>query len=314
MSILPLAAALGGVLAIGLAGVLVWRHLGYEERLGTRLASELAAHWPTDTTKTVVRRQALAPRTMARIWPILHFDPRRRAELPLPWWAVVGGALAVAGTAARLLELLIGGLAWAMLPLAWLLACRFAFGWFEARRRAALYRQFPDALGMIVRAVRVGLPVTEAMRNVGREMQAPTSTEFTRLSEQLAIGQGLETVLLEMAGSAGLAEYQFFATVLILQGQTGGSLAEMLDNLADIIRKRVALRLRAHALSAEAKTSAAVLAALPLLALLALLFIAPDYARLLFVDSGGQKVLALAIGLLLSGALVMREIIRRSLA
>lgn len=166
---------------------------------------------------------------------------------------------------------------------------------------------------MIVRSVRVGIPVSEAIRTVSREGPEPTAIEFGRLSDQVAIGVALEDALRDVAVRSGLPEYRFFATALALQAQTGGALTEILENLADVIRKRVATRARAHALASEAKTSSYILAALPVVTGLAIGVLNPKYMSLLFTDPMGNKVFAAAIGMLGLGMGVMRLTISRSL-
>ena len=126
-----------------------------------------------------------------------------------------------------------------------------------------LYAQFPDALAMIVRAVRVGIPLSEGIHTVAREATPPTGPEFGLLYDRVAIGVTLEDALREMAGRNQLAEYRFFATALALQSRTGGGLTEALEGLADVMRRRLALKARGLALAAEAKTSIMILASLP---------------------------------------------------
>ena len=117
-----------------------------------------------------------------------------------------------------------------------------------------------------------------------------------------------------MAERNGLQEYRFFATALSLQSQTGGGLSETLDNLADVIRKRVAVRQKGQALSAEAKMSSLVLASLPPLAGVGLWLMNGAYITLLFVDPLGQKILATAILALMFGITSMNFLIRKSLS
>jgi tight adherence protein B len=176
-----------------------------------------------------------------------------------------------------------------------------------------LYRQFPDALGMMVRSLRVGRTVTQALRDVARDAQVPTNTEFDRLADRLAIGVPLSEAISEMATQSGITEYRFFATTLLLQYQTGGSLTEALDGLAEVIRGRVALRRRGHALASEARTSAIVLGILPIFTGVALAFLAPDYFRLLIEDPIGRRVLAAATCMLLMGTAVMQVMTSRVL-
>jgi len=162
--------------------------------------------------------------------------------------------------------------------------------------------------------VRVGVPVTEAIRICGRETQTPTREEFAKAADQVAIGLDLENALMEMAERNDLAEYRFFATALALQSQTGGGLTETLETLADTIRKRENARKRGHALASEARTSIYVLAVLPIVVGAMLFVINPDYIGLLFTDKSGQKLLGIAVGMLLFGLWVMQQIIKGSLS
>nr|WP_246523126.1 type II secretion system F family protein [Neoroseomonas eburnea] len=167
---------------------------------------------------------------------------------------------------------------------------------------------------MVVRAVRAGIPVVEALRTVGREIPEPTGDEFRRMSDQLAIGIPMEEALRRLARRSGLAEYRFFAVALTLQNTAGGNLTETLDNLADVVRKRVATRQRGHALASQARASAYVLSAVPVFAAAALLLINPRYVLVLFQDQRGNMVLGFAIASLATGLGTMKAIIRRSLA
>jgi len=184
------------------------------------------------------------------------------------------------------------------------------FGYFRRRRLDMMFRQFPDALAMVVRALRVGQTVAQSLRGVARDAPLPTATAFIRLADRLAIGVPLSEALPELDADSGLTEYRFFATALMLQSQTGGSLTEALDTLAEVIRTRVALRRRAYAMAGEARASAIVLAVMPVVTFLALLLVAPDYARLLLDDKMGRRVLGTAIGMLLVGGGIMNGMIR----
>jgi tight adherence protein B len=192
--------------------------------------------------------------------------------------------------------------------------CRAFFGWCENRTQQKLFVQFPDALATIVRAVRVGLPVVEALRVVAKESLEPTSREFNALVEQTAIGVPLDEALREMATLSGLPEYRFFATALSLQAQTGGGLTETLENLAETIRKRVAIRMRGHALAAEARMSSYILGALPIVTGGMLSVVNPNYVGMLFFDPTGRKLLFIGIGMLCVGAFTMHTMIRKSLS
>lgn len=233
---------------------------------------------------------------------------------PAPWWVLLSGVLLIAFVAVALAVRLIGVLGWLGYPVLAVMLGRAVFGTFLRRRQTRLYEQLPDALSMIVRAVRAGLPVTEALRSVGQEASAPTAGEFTRLATDIAIGISLQDALTTMAERTGLQEYRFFAVALALQGQTGGNLAETLENLAEVVRKRVAVRARGFALASEARMTANVLVGLPFVAAGALAFMAPAYLMVLIDTSPGQKMLFLAAVLLGGGIAVMRTMIRRSLS
>jgi tight adherence protein B len=250
----------------------------------------------------------------SRMARLFGFDPALADHYVLRWWVVIIATLVVTMVSVKVVSGLAGNLAWFAMPVGWIMLSRTFFSWCERRRRDRLFEQFPDALAMIVRAVRVGIPVTDSIRGVGRELQAPTGPEFVRLSNELAIGAVLPDALKAMAERNGLQEYRFFATALSLQSQTGGGLSETLENLADVIRKRVAVRQKGHALSAEAKMSSMVLGCLPPLAGVGLWIANSAYITLLFVDPLGQKILVTAILTMATGIVVMNYMIRKSLS
>ena len=244
---------------------------------------------------------------------LFGFHPERRDHYPVRWWIVLPAALLGARLVAGVIANLLGVASLFLVVPIWILLCRQVFKWFDDRRRSALFRQFPDALAMIVRSVRVGIPVSEAIRLVARESVDPTRQEFTIIADKIAIGMHLDEALQQMGLRNNLPEYRFFATALSLQSQTGGGLAETLENLADVIRKRVAMRERGHALASEAKTSAGILAALPVFAGAGLALINPGYIGVLFFDPSGKRLMGIALGMLAGGIMIMRGLIRRSL-
>ena len=245
---------------------------------------------------------------------LFGFDLTLSDHYVLRWWVALTVTLLITVVATKLGSGLVGNLAWLGLPLGWIVLSRNFFNWCRRRRQDKLFQQFPDALAMIVRAVRVGIPVTDSIQAVGRELEAPTGPEFARLSDELSIGMTLEDALRAMAQRNALQEYRFFATALSLQSQTGGGLSETLENLADVIRKRVAVRQKGEALAAEAKMSSIVLALLPPLAAAGLFIMNSAYIIMLFVDPLGQKILAAAILALSGGIMSMRMLIRKSLS
>ena len=264
-------------------------------------------HWSAKGAGPADRMIAAAARLFA-------YHPDRAEHYPLNWLFVLGIALLAARGIAALVGIFAGGWSLLIIPVAWVMFSRGFFNWSEQRRRNALYAQFPDALAMIVRAVRVGIPLGEGIRTVAREAAAPTRVEFGLLYDRVSIGVTLEDALREMATRNNLQEYRFFTTALALQSQTGGGLSDALEGLADVIRRRLALKSRGNALAAEAKTSIMILASLPFVSGGALGVLNPQYVGRLFTDHGCEKLLFAAIIMLSSGLLVMRGMIRKILA
>ena len=172
---------------------------------------------------------------------------------------------------------------------------------------------FPDGLDLIARAVRSGLPVFEAMEAVGQQISDPVGPVFAKLVDEMRIGVDMENVLQATAERIAIPDFKFFVVSLVLQRRTGGSLAETLGNLSEVIRSRKQLRLKARALSSEARTSAAILGALPIVVFLVILLASPGYFTVLFQDRRGHVMLGAAVFLLITGLLTMTTIIKRSL-
>jgi Flp pilus assembly protein TadB len=183
----------------------------------------------------------------------------------------------------------------------------------KSRYRRQFLEIFPDALDLIVRAVRAGLPAPEAIELASRESRAPVGVEFERMLDELRIGTDMEEALQHAADRIRIPDFQFFVVSLVLQRQTGGGIADTLANLSTIIRQRKALRQKGRALSAEAQASAAIVASTPFIAGVGLFVVNRELMSVLFIDPRGRFMLELAIGALLSGIVAMRALIRRNL-
>jgi tight adherence protein B len=251
---------------------------------------------------------------LSQIPELFGWNEERRSQYPMSWWLLAIVMLGPSVIIALLATKLAGSFGWILVPFADILLTRTVLGYVANKISTQLLSQFPDALSMIARSVRVGVPVTEAVRVVAREGLSPTREEFARAADAMAIGVDVERALTEMAQRNQLAEYRFFATALALQSQTGGGLTETLDTLADTIRKRDAARKRGNALASEAKTSIYVLSALPIVTAVMMWLSAPDYISILFTTSGGTKLLAAAVFSLGMGWFAMSQIIKRSLS
>ncbi len=182
----------------------------------------------------------------------------------------------------------------------------------RARRKAKILASFPDALDLIVRALRAGLPLAEAFNSLATELPGPLAEEFRNLNGELSIGVPLDEAMRNASRRIGLPDFGFFTASIALQRETGGNLTETLQNLSQIIRRRKELQLKARALTSEARTSSLVIGALPFVASGALAIINPEYISKLVTDPRGVYLLAAAGTSMLCGVLVMRQLIRRS--
>jgi tight adherence protein B len=187
---------------------------------------------------------------------------------------------------------------------------QFAQGWYQRQ----FLEIFPDALDLIVRAVRAGLPAQEAMEAVSREIRAPLGTAFQQLIDEMRIGTGMEEALQHAADRVRVPDFRFFVVSLLLQRQTGGGIAETLSNLSAIIRQRKALRQKARALTAEAQASAVAVAATPLVAGGGLFLINRQLMSVLIVDPRGRFMLGLAIFCLVTGFVAIKALIKKNLS
>jgi tight adherence protein B len=287
-----------------------------EQKRMYRLRDAVAPYRKNRTAEVAAFRPAVARhRSLAEMAAsVFGFNPSKLDQYPVRWWIVLGVSFIAARVAAGFIVDVVGPLGLISMPTIWVMMCRIFFGWVAERRRALLLQQFPDALAMIVRSVRVGIPVLGAINVVAREAQAPTSLEFIRFGNEVSVGVPVAEAVTSMAERNDLAEYRFFATAIGLQALTGGGLSETLENLADVIRKRLALKERGHALSSEARTSSIILGGLPVVMGLGLWALNPGYMSVLFATSMGRTILGVAALSLACGAFAMRLIIKKSLS
>jgi tight adherence protein B len=170
---------------------------------------------------------------------------------------------------------------------------------------------FPDALDLIVRAVKAGLPVVDAMGVAAGEIPAPVGTELRVALDQMQIGVDMEVALQQSADRIRVPDFWFFVVTLALQRRTGGALAETLANLSALIRRRKEVRVRTRALTSESKASTIILGSLPVLVALALFLLSRDSMSSLFSDARGRFLLGLALILLLTGIMTMAAMVKR---
>jgi tight adherence protein B len=161
------------------------------------------------------------------------------------------------------------------------------------RRIAKFNARFPDALELMVRGLRSGLPITETMGVVADELPGPIAEEFRAVTDKMKIGRTMEASLQESADRLGTPELQFFVITLAIQRETGGNLAETLANLADVLRKRAQMRLKIRAMSSESKASAWIVGSLPFIVFFLVWWISPDYMAHFFTD---QRLIIAGLG------------------
>jgi tight adherence protein B len=138
----------------------------------------------------------------------------------------------------------------------------FVVGFRTKQRVKKFQAQLPDALDLIVRGIRSGLPVTEAINTIGQEIQDPVGTEFRQVSDQVRIGVNLDEALWTSARRLQIPEFNFLVISMAIQQETGGNLAEILEKLADMVRRREQMRLKIKAMSSEARASAMIIGVL----------------------------------------------------
>jgi tight adherence protein B len=186
----------------------------------------------------------------------------------------------------------------------WLLVKRAA-----SKRLASFTSQFPEAIDLIVRALRAGLPLGEALNTVGREFPEPAGGEFRRVSGSLSVGIKLDDALWAMARRIDSAELRFFIISVSTQQQTGGNLGETLANLADILRSRAQMRLKVKAMTGEARMSAMVLGCLPFAIGAIMALTNPDYIAPLVTDPRGWMMLGVGAVMLTVGVGIMAKLV-----
>ncbi len=305
------------LIGLGVSATMVTQAHKQDQRRKQRLASVVGVQLrPVDVAASAfgeVAASESAPWLRTVGW-IFGFDPEKTALYPTRWWIALIGLLVAAKIAQSTIADFLGSWAPYAVPAIWLIMSRNFFTHYERKRQLQLLNEFPEALALLVRAIRVGIPVMEAIRNVSRSAPPITAAGFSSLVEQVAIGVPLDQALQTLSRSTGLTEYRFFATTLTLQNQTGGNLSDTLESLADVIRKRAALKAKGRAMTSEARSSSMVLAVLPLLTGLLLWVVSPNYIGVLFTDPTGKWMLGLAIVLLSLGILTILTIIKKTLA
>ena len=181
---------------------------------------------------------------------------------------------------------------------------------YARRRRMLKFEvQLPDALDLIVRALKAGHAFSGGLKMVADEFNDPVGTEFGKMFEEINFGVGVAEALLNLTERVDCPDLKFFVVSVVIQRETGGNLAEVLAKIAQLIRERFKLHGRVRVLSAEGKLSAYTLIALPFLMALYLFVVNPDYLKLLFIDNMGRVLVTGAVVMMIVGSLIMKRMV-----
>ena len=177
------------------------------------------------------------------------------------------------------------------------------------RRCKSFLNEFPNALDVMVRSIKSGLPLNDAIRMIAADGQEPVKTEFKRIIEAQQIGLNIPEACARMVNSIPLPEVNFFAIVIAIQSQAGGNLSEALGNLGKVLRERKKMKAKVQALSMEAKASACIIGALPFIVAFLVYVTSPAYMMILFTDPRGHLIMGLSAIWMSIGIFMMRKMI-----
>ncbi|HTI31483.1 MAG TPA: type II secretion system F family protein [Sphingomonas sp.] len=188
-----------------------------------------------------------------------------------------------------------------------------AVGMLINRRVMKFTKRFPDAIELLVRGLRSGLPISETIGVVAAELPGPVGEEFRAVSDKIKIGKTMDQALQETADRLGTSEFQFFVISLQIQRETGGNLAETLANLANVLRGRAQMKLKIKAMASESKASAYIIGSLPFIVFLLINWINHDYMGKFFIDPrlmavGGGGLVWMGIGAFIMAQMINFEI------
>lgn len=186
---------------------------------------------------------------------------------------------------------------------------RWIIGFLIKRRRNKFLEEFPNALDVMVRSIKSGLPLNDAIRLIASDGREPVKREFQRVIEAQKIGMSVPDACARMLQTMPLSEVSFFAIVIAIQSQAGGNLSEALGNLAKVLRERRKMKAKVSALSMEAKASAVIIGALPFIVATLVYLTSPQYMMVLFTDPRGHIIMMVSGVWMTIGVVVMRNMV-----
>lgn len=226
---------------------------------------------------------------------------------PTAYWVMAGCAAFVCAFIGLLIYQWIGAAIGAFVGLLGL--PRWVLGMIVSGRQKKFTNQLADAIDVIVRGVKSGLPLGQCLRIIGAESPEPLRTEFQLLCDAQAMGVPLDQSMQRMFERMPLPEVNFFGIVLTIQQKTGGNLSESLGNLSGVLRARKLMKEKVKALSSEAKASAMIIGSLPLVVMTLVYLTRPSYIGILFTDPRGHLVLIGAGTMMATGIFVMNKMV-----
>lgn len=312
------------ICAGGVAWVFLYPRLSGEAKVEKRIETLRASRVPSPAGQKSALEAEIGKRRkqIAETLKDIEAKQKQRAKPPLRirigqaglGWSVrtyylvcvgMGLAAGLAGLLGRMPPLVILGLMIAGgvgLP-HWML------GFLKKRRQAKFLNEFPTAVDIVVRGVKAGLPLNDCLRIVAAESQDPVKAEFRQVIETQALGLPVADCVERMYDRMPLPEVNFFSIVITIQQKTGGNLAEALSNLSKVLRDRKKMKGKIQAMSQEAKASAAIIGALPIIVMILVFLTSPQYISLLWTETIGHIMIASSAFWMLCGVLVMRKMI-----
>jgi len=180
----------------------------------------------------------------------------------------------------------------------------------KKKRMEKFERQLPDGLDLIARSLKAGHAFTDGMKMVADEFDDPLGTEFAETLEEINLGASVPEALTNLPNRVDCAELKYFVVAVLLQRESGGNLAEVIESLADLIRERFKFYGKVRVLAAEGKFSAIVLIAIPFLIAIAIYFMRPEYISILFTADAGKIVIGVACFMMFIGIMIIRKMIK----
>jgi tight adherence protein B len=324
MTMMPLLVMCGGALVMLALIALAFNGPSPEKARARRLTQVRERHsWSASANVEAQMRRITASRATKMDVAAMRFLPnpaqlKKRLAMTGKSWTVGQYGMATLGITLLvatlfwlkgvpvLLALFLGLTLGAGLP-------HYVVGFFIKRRVKKFTTKFPDAIELLVRGLRAGLPISQTMGVVGAEVEGPVGEEFRAISDKMKIGRTMDAALQETADRLGTPEFQFFVISIAIQRETGGNLAETLANLANVLRQRGQMKLKIKAMSSESKASAYIVGSLPFIVFGLIWMINGEYMQKFFVDqrlmvAGGGGLIWMGLGGFIMAKMVNFEI------